>query len=93
MRTKYTLQELRAAGVETVNQCALFGKGPHRYSFQATDDGTVVIDVAKLAKTNPTAALQIGALLASLDSLENTPNAPAPVRVKSSQKNTALGSP
>lgn len=90
MRTKYTLQELRAAGVETVGKSVIIGQGRNRYSFQAAGDGTVVIDVARLSKSDPTAALQIGALLASLDQPENTPNAPAPVRLKSSKKNADL---
>jgi hypothetical protein len=90
MRTKYTLQELRALGIETVGPNILIGRGPQRRQIRAVA-GVVTLDLGALAsEIGGQASLMLGATLAALDAPAETPNTLTPVKLKSSKKNTAL---
>lgn len=90
MRTTYTIQELRALGVETIDQSVLIGVGAHRREIRAVE-GVVTLDLSAIVSEigGPT-ALTLGATLAARDQPEETPNTPAPAKLKSPKKNAAL---
>lgn len=67
MRTRYTLQELRALGVETVGRSVILGVGQYRRQVRAVGN-EVTLNLADMAsEIGGEAALTLGAKLAELE--------------------------
>jgi hypothetical protein len=82
VKTKFTLQELRAVGLETIGSELLLGRGPLRRALPAGEDGCVVLDLGALAELKARGVL-----------VERIASDKPPKTTLKSGKNAALGAP